>query len=216
VFDCKVEADQARIERLPRITDHLCSECRDHFDEVRRQLDLLGVPYRLSHRLVRGLDYYARTTFEVLLAGKALGAQNSVLGGGRYDGLVKDLGGPNLAGIGFAIGLERLVLASSLLEIEERRCDVFLVPLGAPALDRALVMQRDLRRSGWRVLMDHEGRGLKAQMRKADKVGARFVALIGENELTRGVWSVRDMADSRQEEVLEKDLVGYLERRFDG
>jgi histidyl-tRNA synthetase len=216
VLDCKIEADQARIERLPRITDQLCSECGEHFAEVRRQLDLLGVPYRLSHRLVRGLDYYTRTTFEVLVPSKALGSQNSVLGGGRYDGLVRDLGGPDLTGIGFAIGLERLVLASSLVGVEERRCDVFLVPLGAPALDRALVTQRDLRRSGWRALIDHEGRGLKAQMRKADKVGARFVLLLGENELARGVWSVRDMTDSRQEEVPEADLVGYLERRLNG
>jgi histidyl-tRNA synthetase len=165
---------------------------------------------------VRGLDYYTRTTFEVLVPSKALGSQNSVLGGGRYDGLVRDLGGPDLTGIGFAIGLERLVLASSLVGVEERRCDVFLVPLGAPALDRALVTQRDLRRSGWRALIDHEGRGLKAQMRKADKVGARFVLLLGENELARGVWSVRDMTDSRQEEVPEADLVGYLERRLNG
>ncbi|MBN2370161.1 MAG: histidine--tRNA ligase [Vicinamibacteria bacterium] len=216
VLDCKVAADQAIIERLPRITDYLCPQCRDHFNEVRRQLDLLDVPYRLNHRLVRGLDYYTRTTFEIVARSEALGAQNSVLGGGRYDGLIKDLGGPDLAGIGFAIGMERLVLASSRVEIDEKRCDVFLVPLGAPAFDRALVAQRDLRRSGRSALIDHEARGLKAQMRKADKIGARYVALLGDNELARGVWSVRDMTDSRQEEVPEEDFVGFIERRFNG
>ena len=108
VLDCKVPEDQAVIEALPRIGDHLCPECRDHFAEVRRQLELLGIPYRLSHRLVRGLDYYVRTTFEILSG--ELGAQNSVLGGGRYDGLVKDLGGPDVDAIGFALGVERLVM----------------------------------------------------------------------------------------------------------
>ena len=107
VLDCKVPEDQAAIDALPKITDHLCGPCAEHFAEVRRQLELIGIPYRLSHRLVRGLDYYVRTTFEV--TSDALGAQSSVLGGGRYDGLVKDLGGPDLAGIGFAVGLERLV-----------------------------------------------------------------------------------------------------------
>ena len=107
VLDCKVPEDQAVIEGLPKITDHLCADCREHFAEVRRQLELLGIPYRLSHRLVRGLDYYVRTTFEV--TSDALGAQSSVLGGGRYDGLVKDLGGPDVPGIGFAVGMERLV-----------------------------------------------------------------------------------------------------------
>ena len=108
VLDCKVPEDQPIIEALPRIADHLCAECRDHFAEVRRELDLLGIPTASSHRLVRGLDYYMRTTFEVMSG--ALGAQNSVLGGGRYDGLVKDLGGPDLPGIGFALGMERLVM----------------------------------------------------------------------------------------------------------
>src|SRR5882672_8615091 len=108
VLDCKVPEDQAVIESLPRISDHLCAECRDHFAEVRRELGLLEIPYQLSHRLVRGLDYYVRTTFEVLSG--ELGAQNSVLGGGRYDGLVKQLGGPDIPGIGFALGMERLVM----------------------------------------------------------------------------------------------------------
>ena len=213
VLDCKVPADQAIIESLPRISDHLCAECRDHFAEVRRELELLEVPYRLSHRLVRGLDYYTRTTFEVTSA--ALGAQNSVLGGGRYDGLVKDLGGPDLPAIGFALGLERLVM---LLPPgpPEARCDAYLAVLAAGALDRALLVQRELREAGVRVLMDHEGRGLKSQMKKADKLGARYVAIMGEDELADDVWTVRDMTASSQERVSDVKLAEYLEEKIRG
>jgi histidyl-tRNA synthetase len=213
VLDCKVPEDQAVIESLPRIADHLCAECRGHFAEVRRELDLLGIPYRLSHRLVRGLDYYTRTTFEVTSGG--LGAQNSVLGGGRYDGLVKELGGPDLTAIGFALGMERLAMLLPAAP-EPSRCDVYLAPLADGALDRALLLQRRLRRAGLRVLMDHEGRSFKSRMKAADKLGARFVAILGEDELAKGAWTVRDMAGSTQEEVAETDVAGHLEARING
>jgi histidyl-tRNA synthetase len=213
VLDCKVPEDQPVIEGLPRISEHLCAACRDHFAEVRRGLDVLGIPHRLSHRLVRGLDYYVRTTFEVLSAG--LGAQNSVLGGGRYDGLVKQLGGPDLSGIGWALGMERLVM---LLPpgAADGRCDVFLAPLVEGALDAALLAQRALRAAGLRVLMDHEGRGLKSQMKKADRLGARYVAIRGPDELAAGRWTVRDMATSSQEPVSEARLVEHFKEKLDG
>ena len=214
VLDCKVPADQPVVESLPHIADHLCPECRDHFAEVRRELDLLGIPHRVSHRLVRGLDYYTRTTFEVL-GGASLGAQNTVLGGGRYDGLVKDLGGPDLTGIGFALGMERLVLMMGE-QPAERRCDVFLVPAAAGALDRALVLQRRLRASGLRVLMDYEGRSFKSRMKLADKLGARYVAILGEDEMARGAWTVRDMAGSAQESVALSAIVEHLEEKMHG
>jgi histidyl-tRNA synthetase len=213
VLDCKVEADQATIDTLPRITDHLCAACAEHFAEVRRQLELLGIPYRLSHRLVRGLDYYVRTTFEV--TSDQLGAQSSVLGGGRYDGLVKDLGGPDLAGIGFAIGMERLALLVPPGEAEPR-CDVFLMPLSAPALDRALRLQRGLRQAGRRVLLDPEGRSFKSRMKQADKLGARFVAILGDDEMARGAWTVRDMARSEQQNVPEERILEYLKEKANG
>ena len=215
VLDCKVPADQPVIEALPKITDHLCADCRDHFAEVRRQLDLLGIAYRVEPRLVRGQDYNVRTTIEV--TSNSLGAQNSVLGGGRYDGLVQQLGGPELCGIGFAVGMERLALIPVAEEQAARpRCEVFLVPLAAGALDRALVLQRALRSAGRAAALDHEGRGLKSQMKKADKLGARFVAILGEDELTRGAWTVRDMASSAQEEVGEAQLAEYFRERLDG
>jgi histidyl-tRNA synthetase len=213
VLDCKVPQDQPVIDALPRIGDHLCAECRDHFAEVRRELDLLGIRYRLDHRLVRGLDYYTRTTFEVTSG--QLGAQNSVLGGGRYDGLVKELGGPDLTGIGFALGMERLVMLLPAVA-DERRCDVFVAPLVPDALDPALLLQRDLRRAGLRVLLDHEGRGLKSQMKKADKLGARLVAIRGEDERAKDVWVVRDMAGSSQEEVKAADVARHLQEKLRG
>jgi histidyl-tRNA synthetase len=207
VLDCKVPDDQAVIEGLPRISDHLCADCRDHFAEVRRELDLLGIPYTLSHRLVRGLDYYVRTTFEVL--SRDLGSQNSVLGGGRYDGLVSALGGPDLSGIGFALGMERLVMTIPPVA-GEPRCAVFVASLAAGALDHALRLQRELREAGLAVLMDHEGRGLKSQMKRADKLGARYVAILGEDELAKGAWTVRDMKSSSQEQVGIDALAGHL------
>jgi histidyl-tRNA synthetase len=213
VLDCKVPEDQAAIESLPRITDHLCAPCGEHFGEVKRQLELLGIPYRLSPRLVRGLDYYVRTTFEV--TSDALGAQSSILGGGRYDGLVKQLGGPDVAGIGFAIGLERLV---SLVPPRgaEPRCDVFLMPLAEGSLDEALRLQKRLRAAGLSVLLDPEGRSFKSRMKQADKLGARYAAILGDDERKKGVWSLRDMARSEQREVTEQQLLDHLKETTNG
>ena len=211
VLDSKAPEEQAVIEALPRISDHLCTECREHFAEVRRQLDLLGIAYRIDHRLVRGLDYYTRTTFEVVSG--ELGAQNSVLGGGRYDGLVRELGGPDLTGIGFALGIERLLLVLPPAP-SAGRCDIFLAPLAEAGLDKALLLQRELRRAGVPVLMDHEGRSFKARMKLANKLGARYVAILGEEELAAGVWSVRDMAASTQESLGEGQVAAELCKRL--
>jgi histidyl-tRNA synthetase len=213
VLDCKVPQDQAAIDALPKITDHLCAPCGEHFAEVRRQLELLGIPYRISHRLVRGLDYYVRTTFEV--TSDALGAQSSILGGGRYDGLVKDLGGPDIAGIGFAVGLERLVSLAPRTD-GEPRCDVFLMPLAAGALDKALRLQRRLREAGLRVLLDPEGRSFKSRMKQADKLGARYAAILGDDELAKGVWTLRDMARSEQRPASEEEILKHLKERTNG
>ena len=154
-----------------------------------------------------------RTTFEVLSG--ELGAQNSVLGGGRYDGLVTDLGGPDVAGIGFAVGLERLALLVPRRE-GRGRCDVFLVPLTAAALDPALVLQRDLRRSGVRAMLDPEGRSFKSRMKQADKLGARFVAILGEDEMARGVWTIRNMTQSEQEDVPQERVLEHLKEKTNG
>jgi histidyl-tRNA synthetase len=213
VLDSKAPEEQALIASLPRIGDHLCEGCREHFAQVRRELDLLGIRYRLDHRLVRGLDYYVKTTFEVTSG--ALGAQNSLLGGGRYDGLVKALGGPDVPGIGFAVGLERLALAMPAAAAESR-CDVFLAVLSPAALDDAIRLQRSLRQAGTSVLMDHEGRSFKSKMKMADKLGARFVAIRGEDEIRKGVWSLRDMTRSTQEDVAEVRVLDHIKEKQHG
>ncbi len=209
IFDCKVPADQPIIDALPHTIDHLCDECRAHFDAVRGYLDLFGIPSTVSHRLVRGLDYYTRTTFEVL-AGQ-LGAQNALLGGGRYDGLVKHLGGPDRVGIGFAAGIERLVLAlPDALALAEKRPDVFIAALGDPAREASLVLLRDLRRAGLNAQVEYEGRSLKSQMKRADRLKAPLVFILGDDELARGEVTVRRMASSSQESIPRSGAVEFV------
>jgi histidyl-tRNA synthetase len=204
LFDCKVPADQPIIDALPHTIDYLCEECRAHFAEVRRLLDLLGIPYRISHRLVRGLDYYVRTTFEVL--GASLGAQNALLGGGRYDGLVKQLGGPDRPGVGFAAGLERVVLALPGESDTAAGPDVFVAAIGDPARDAGIRLVHDLRRHGLSAAIDYEGRSLKAQMKRADRSGARRVAILGDEELARGEVTLKDLRTSEQTRVAASAL----------
>ena len=206
VLDCKVEADQPVIESLPNILDHLCEPCRAHFDAVRRYLDDRGIPYRVQPRLVRGLDYYMRTTFEVVHG--ALGAQNSVLGGGRYDGLAESLGSKVPApGIGFSIGEDRLVMS-----VEENRApeplDLFIAPLGDAALRQAAVLARDLRRGGL-VVEVSEGK-LKRAMELANKLGARFTLIVGDNEIAAGRYALKNMATGEQRELTRDEIADSL------
>ena len=211
IFDCKVPQDQAVIDRLPHTVDYLCEECRTHFEAVRRYLDLYAIPYTLSHRLVRGLDYYTRTTFEIL-AGH-LGAQNAVLGGGRYDGLVKQLGGPDRVGIGFAAGIERLVLAlPEQMVIAAATPDVFIAALGEQARLSAFELLRDLRRAGVNAQVEYEGRSLKSQMKRADRLKAPLVFVLGDDELARGEVTVKHMATSTQEAIRRADAVAFVQR----
>ncbi len=196
IFDCKVPADQPVIDRLPHTVDYLCDDCETHYEAVKRHLRAFGLPFLESHRLVRGLDYYTRTTFELL--GGDLGAQNALVGGGRYDGLVKQLGGPDRAGIGFAAGIERLVLAMPEDAREAVSALVFVVAVGDEAREPALTLLRDLRAAGVRAVMEYDARSLRAQMKRADRHGARLAALIGADELARGDVTVRNMTSHEQ------------------
>jgi histidyl-tRNA synthetase len=206
IFDCKVAGDQPIIDGLPHSVDYLCDECRTHFDAVRRHLDVFEVPYVVSHRLVRGLDYYTRTTFEVLSG--QIGAQNAVLGGGRYDGLVKQLGGPDRVGIGFAAGIERLVLAlPETIPLPTRTPAVFVAALGEAARESSMALLRDLRRAGINAQVEYEGRSLKSQMKRADRLGARLVFILGDDELARGEITVKRMATSTQEAIKREQAV---------
>ncbi len=199
IFDCKKEECQNALTDAPVVLDFLDDGCQGHFEEVKGLLGDLGISYALNPRMVRGLDYYTRTAFEVV-AGD-LGAQNAVAGGGRYDGLAKDIGGPAVPGIGFAIGIERLIL---LLDAEKdfgAYPDLFLATLGDKAKRRGFSLAQELRRSGLQVESDYEGKSLKSQMRKADKFKAAFVLILGEDELAKGHATLRNMATKEQEEI---------------
>jgi histidyl-tRNA synthetase len=206
VLDCKVESDQPVIEKLPQITDHLCEACGTHFGAVKQHLCDLGIPYEVRPRLVRGLDYYMRTTFEVVHG--SLGAQNSVLGGGRYDGLAESLGSKvHSPGIGFSIGEDRLVMS-----VEETQAPVpltvLIAPLGEAALRQSLVMARGLRRAGISVELA-EGK-LKRVMELADKLGARFTLIVGENEMAAGRFKLKDMATGHQRDLTYEEITAAL------
>ncbi len=208
IFDCKVPADQAVIDQLPHSVDYLCEGCRTHFAAVESYLALYGIPYRVSHRLVRGLDYYTRTTFEIL-AGN-IGAQSAILGGGRYDGLVKQLGGPDRVGIGFAAGVERLVLAMPPDAGVARRAPVFVAALGDAARLPALALLRELRQAGFEAHMEYEGRSIKSQMKRADRLEAALALILGDDELAAGQVAVKDMRTGEQTRVARNGIVGHV------
>jgi len=193
VLDCKVEGCKQIAGQAPRMLDSLCTECAEHFALVRRGIESIEIPYNLNHRMVRGLDYYSRTTFELLAPG--LGSQNAVAGGGRYDGLVEHLGGPSIPAVGFAAGLDRILLR--LLETianPQRQQPVFVVSRGEQAWLSGLGVLRALRSAGISAESDARQGSMKAQMKRADKAGARFVILLGEDEIERGVLTIKDMA----------------------
>jgi histidyl-tRNA synthetase len=206
VLDCKVEADQPIIDALPSIIDFLCDACRAHFDAVKQYLTDRGTEYEVRPRMVRGLDYYMRTTFEVVHG--ALGAQNSVLGGGRYDGLAEALGSKVAApGIGFSIGEDRLVMS---VEGEQTPAllDLFIAPLGAPALSHAARLARDFRHEGHSVEIG-EGK-LKRTMEIANKIGARYALIIGDNEIAEGRYALKDMSSGEQLNLTQAEIAERL------
>ena len=205
VFDCKVPEDQPIIETLPRISQFLDEGCRKHFDEVQAILKSVGVPFTLNDRLVRGLDYYTRTAFEFTHG--ALGAQNAILGGGRYDGLSEALGGPAAPGIGFAIGEDRLVM--SLAESAEsvlRKPDVYIAPLGAGMNREAARLARELRRHDLVVDLGDESFRLKKSFEAADKMRARHILIAGENEVKADAFNLKHLASGEQVTIPRADL----------
>ena len=208
VLDCKVPADQPIIEKLPVIADSLDEASKAHFDAVLSSLHAAGVPYTRNHRLVRGLDYYTRTTFEFTHSG--LGAQNALLGGGRYDGLSEAIGGPKAPGIGFAMGEDRLVLTLQALEaVAQTKADAFIAPLGENMNPAALALARELRRDGLSVDLGDGSFRLKKSFETADKT-ARRIVILGEDELQSGILTVKDFASGTQSKVPRGELVAFL------
>lgn len=199
IFDCKQESCQAQLTSAPIILDYLCSSCYDHFTQVQALLGEIHLSYTVNPRLVRGLDYYTRTAFEVLAAD--LGAQNAVCGGGRYDGLAREIGGPSIPGIGFAIGMERLILLLSKDKRYSRKPHLFLALIGAESQRRGFALAQELRQAGLWVEMDYAGKSLKSQMRKADRLQSSYVAILGEDELKTGEIILRNMTTKEQERI---------------
>jgi histidyl-tRNA synthetase len=211
VLDCKVERCRTLLESAPLLIDYICEDCRAHFEAVKDYLEKLGTRYEVNPRIVRGLDYYMRTTFEVIT--DRLGAQNAIGGGGRYDGLVRDLGGPDVPAIGFAIGMERLIMLLQQEHREQVRAPlVFIASLGEQPRARAFELVQQFRGRGLEAEMDYEGRSLKSQMRRADKSGARHVLIFGEDELTGRQIQLRDMRTKTQQVLPLDDLVESMLR----
>jgi histidyl-tRNA synthetase len=211
ILDSKLPEEQPVIEKLPRIADHLCAECGRHFAQLKEELGLRGIEYEENSRLVRGLDYYTRTTFEVTAAG--LGSQNAVCGGGRYDGLVELLGGPATKGIGFAVGTDRAILS-----IEESQnlarlpgLAVFVAWMGPQAYPAAVSVARKLREAGVSVELPAEEMKLKKSLGLADKLGARYALMIGQDEVLSQTYTLKRLSDAEQRKMSETDLLEYLE-----
>ena len=209
VFDCKVESCNRVVSGAPSILEHICEDCQGHFRGLQDYLNASHISFVLNPKLVRGLDYYNRTTFE--LQTESLGAQNAVAGGGRYDGLVKRLGGPDHPALGFAIGVERLV---ALLDEGKEQAlmtpQLFVAALGKKAEERAFNWVNDLRKLGVWAEMEYASKGLKAQMKRADRLGAKKVFIVGEDELTSGKGILRDMETKGQQEISLENVVNKL------
>ncbi len=214
VLDCKVPACKEATGQAPSVLQHLCGSCDDQFSAVQRHLKDLQIDFSVNDRMVRGLDYYTKTAFEMVTG--SLGAQNAVAAGGRYDGLIRDLGGPALPGIGFAMGVERLVLMLGEKRVQPPRPELFLAAMGEEAAQLAFVLMSRLQRQGMQAEMDYEGKSLKSQLRRAGKFNARQVLILGENELARQVAVLRDMDGGTQEELPLADIELILLQRRDG
>jgi histidyl-tRNA synthetase len=214
VLDCKVEADQPIIDELPKIIEHLDPECRQHFERVTSELQARGLAYQVTPRLVRGLDYYTRTTFEITSG--ALGAQNAVVGGGRYDGLSEMLGGPPTPGIGFSIGQDRLILAVRAAAVlkSEAPLAAYVVWMGEATLPPAARLVRELRAQGLSVEIDYDPMKIKKAMGVANKLQARFAIIIGQGELASGRYQVKDMTSGEQKEMEPETIASYLKEKL--
>ncbi|MGB9627825.1 MAG: histidine--tRNA ligase [Thermodesulfobacteriota bacterium] len=212
VFDCKIETCREALGEAPKVIRYLCPECQDHFEKVKRYLEMAGLHFILNPAMVRGLDYYTRTAFEVV--SYQLGSQNAVTGGGRYDNLFQEIGGHDIPGIGFAIGMERLI---SLLPKErglKQRLPLFVAALGERASQEAYQLVQQLHLQRIQVEWDYEGKSLKSQMRRADKLKARYVLILGEEELKRGRALLRNMESKLQEEIPLQNIVSILKEKI--
>lgn len=211
VLDCKVPSCQVIVADAPKSKDHLCKDCADHFESLKSYLEISGINYVVNPLIVRGLDYYTKTVFEII--SHDIGSQGTICGGGRYDGLVKECGGPDTPGIGFGMGLERVLMVLDSLNIdipEPDLYDVCIVPLGDDARLKAFEMITDMRNQGVKADTDHVGRGIKAQMRYAGKLKYKIVCVLGDDEMEKGVINAKIMADGNQKSIPIEQLADFV------
>lgn len=211
ILDCKSEECKALCVDAPKITDYLCDDCSAHFEKLKKFLEIAGIEYEVDPYIVRGLDYYTKTVFEFVTT--ALGSQGTVCGGGRYDDLIAQLGGEPTCGVGFGMGIERVLMLMEAQGVEIPKEDpvkIFIASMGEAAYEKAFGVVCALRDKGVKAELEHAGRGIKAQFKYADKIGAEYVATIGENELASGVCRVKKMSDGSQTEVKIDELKNFL------
>ena len=211
ILDCKSPVCKKIAENAPVVIDFLCEDCRDHFEKVKAHLEAMQIEYKVNPKIVRGLDYYTRTVFEFVSGD--IGAQSTVCGGGRYDGLIGQMGGPKTPSLGFAMGIERLMMVLSAQNAELPKaptCDLFIATLGENAILKASALCRELRDEGYKVQTDICGRGLKAQMKYADKIGAKFSLVLGDNEVESGKATLKNMSNSAEKEIALAEIVEEL------
>lgn len=211
ILDCKEEKCSAVVKNAPVMLNCLCEDCAAHFAGLKKHLEAIGIAYSIDPFIVRGLDYYTKTVFEFVA--KGIGAQGTVCGGGRYDRLVEELGGPATEGMGFGLGIERLLLvleSQGISLIEPALCDVYVCTLGESAEIEGFKITADLRKAGVKAECDHKGRSMKAQFKYADKLGVRYVAVIGEDELAKGAVKLRDMKNGTETEVKKEEILNHL------
>lgn len=211
VLDCKIDADKPEVRRAPLMIDYLCDECDEHFENLKAILDKIEVPYTIDTSIVRGLDYYTKTVFEITM--QTEGREMALCGGGRYDGLVSELGGPVTPAVGFGLGMERIILEMSnqnILPAAPPILDVFVCNLQKEDQSEAFLLSQLLRQSGIKADLDHMNRSLKAQFKYADKIGAKFVVIVGGEEESRGAVAVRNMNTKEQTEVSKNNLIQFL------
>ena len=209
ILDCKEDSD--KLGDAPAMLDNLCPECAEHFEKLKKYLTVLGLNYQVDPRIVRGLDYYTKTVFEIIT--ETPNGKLTVCGGGRYDGLVQELGGPELAGIGFGMGIERMIMVQDLRGVAPAApsvCDVFVVTMGEDARMEGMKLVDELRGNGIRADMDHAARSMKAQFKYANKIGADKVIVIAGDELEKGVVKLRDMTASTETEIARNEIVSAL------
>src|SRR5699024_4383875 len=219
ILDCKKDRDHPSMSTAPSILDYLNEFSRSYFEDVKQYLEMMDIPYTVDKNLVRGLDYYNHTAFEIMSEADGFGAITTLLGGGRYNHLTQELGGPDVPGIGFGMGMERLMLAMEAESVDipvDRELDTFIITMGNDAENAAVAMMHKLRKNGIQVDKDYQGRKMKAQFKAADRLQAKYAIIIGEDELDKQVVHIREMATGEQFEAAINDVLSILTERLSG